>query len=330
MMSLLKRNSLKSSLYFLMLYGGCVCAQYAPSAGQIGTAAMRKDSSAFVGWAVSCDYQLGLQDASNNALGNSSVGTEESVIGEATGRIVLSLGDGGSAVVQFSSPIINGEGPDFAVFENSFSNDFLELAFVEVSSDGLNFVRFPASSLTQTTTQINGFGTVDAEKINNLAGKYIGGYGTPFDLQELKGSDGLDVNAITHVKVIDVVGSIDSEYASYDTAGNVINEPWPTPFSSSGFDLDGVGVINSSSTDVVQVVNVKEVLLYPNPVLNHFSVKLEEPVEHVKIFNFFGELVLKSSRGFNINTSALNTGMYYVVVVSSNNSYGQKITVINE
>jgi len=41
-------------------------------------------------------------------------------------------------------------------------------------------------------------------------------YGTPFDLEEMIGIIGLNVDSITHVKVIDVVGSINPLYASYD------------------------------------------------------------------------------------------------------------------
>ncbi|MFT6716003.1 MAG: hypothetical protein ACJA0Q_000632 [Saprospiraceae bacterium] len=328
---LLRESSLKNSCcLMLLLLSTMVRAQYAASAGEVGTTAIHKDSSAIISWAISCDVQLGLQDISNSTLGDASVGSGESVVGIATGLTVVSLGDGGSAVVQFSSPIINGAGPDFAVFENSFDGDFLELAFVEVSSDGINYFRFPASSLTQTSIQVGSFGTLEATKINNLAGKYASKYGTPFDLEELVDEPALDVNAITHVKIIDVIGTIDTQYASYDTSGNIINDPWPTEFASSGFDLDGVGVINSSSTDVVQVTGVKEVLLYPNPVLDHFSIKLEERIEQVKIFNLFGVLVLKSSIGLNISTSTLSPGIYFVEVVTLNNSYGQKITVVNE
>ena len=56
----------------------------------------------------------------------------------------MPLGDDGSLVLTFPAPIADGAGPDFAVFENAFSTEFLELAFVEVSSDGTNFTRFPA------------------------------------------------------------------------------------------------------------------------------------------------------------------------------------------
>ena len=80
---------------------------------------------------------------------------------------VVSLGDGGYGILTFDEPIDNGLGWDFAVFENSFSDDFLELAFVEVSSDGINFFRFPATSLTQDIVQVGGFGNIDANELDH-------------------------------------------------------------------------------------------------------------------------------------------------------------------
>jgi hypothetical protein len=154
------------------------------------------------------------------------------------------------ATVTFASPICNREGPDFAVFENGFANSgnpslwFLELGFVEVSSDGENFFRFPAYSNVQTVTQIDGMGCIDPSQIHNLASKYGAMYGTPFDLDEVPDDPLLDKDHITHVRIVDVVGSINPEYATYDCQGNPINDPWPTPFASGGMDLDAVGVIH--------------------------------------------------------------------------------------
>ena len=127
--------------------------------------------------------------------------------GEATTN-AISLGDGGYAILTFEKPIINGDGFDFAVYENSFNDYFLELAFVEVSSDGLNFVRFPATSLTPTDRQIAGDGTIDATNINNLAGKYRVGWGTPFDLEELRDSANIDINNISVTIFINIFGRI--------------------------------------------------------------------------------------------------------------------------
>jgi hypothetical protein len=81
-------------------------------------------------------------DIANPGLGYASLGDSSLAIGPANLDIV-SLGDSGVATLTFSSPIANGLGPDFVVFENGFldpANDsfaFLELAFVEVSSDGV-------------------------------------------------------------------------------------------------------------------------------------------------------------------------------------------------
>jgi hypothetical protein len=161
---------------------------------------------------------------------------------------VLSLGDAGSIILGFAQPITNGAGYDFAVFENGFTSGslaYLELAFVEVSSNGADFFRFNATSLTPTATQIGSFGLLDATNLNNLAGKYVGSFGTPFDLGELAGTSPLlGVNNVQFVRLIDVVGTINPLYATLDGQGNIVNDPWPTAFGSSGFDLDAVGVLN--------------------------------------------------------------------------------------
>ena len=44
---------------------------------------------------------------------------------------------------------MNGNSWDFCVFENAFNDSFLELGFVEVSSNGNDFYRFPSTSFTQ-------------------------------------------------------------------------------------------------------------------------------------------------------------------------------------
>jgi len=219
---------------------------YAPAAGQPGSTAIFKDDPAFIAWATGALVLRGWQQIDTPSLGYASYGTPAMALGKAAGTAedCVSLGDGGQATLTFANPVTNGSGPDFAVFENSFSDTFLELGFVEVSSDGTNFFRFPAVSLTPTDTQVDSFGTLDPTNINNLAGKYRAGYGTPFDLQGLAGvSPLLDVNAVTHVRIVDVVGCVQDAYASYDSQNHKVNDPWPTPFAYSGFDLDAVGVL---------------------------------------------------------------------------------------
>jgi hypothetical protein len=250
----MKKNLLFLSVLLLVFQTNILKAQgpYPPAAGQPGSTAISCTDPCFKAWAtgieltrgyimISDPTQLG-PDSTNKA----SFGYPSKALGIAEGNSldVVSFGDAGVALLTFDVPIVNGEGFDFAVFENGFSDGFLELAFVEVSSDGKRFVRFPSVSLTQTDTQIDGFGTIDPTNIHNLAGKYRQGYGTPFDLEDLKDSTGIDLNNIRFVRLIDVVGSIDPQYCSYDSRGNIINDPYPADFASGGFDLDAVGAIN--------------------------------------------------------------------------------------
>lgn len=242
----------KLLLILMAMVPMAVWAQFAPAAGQPGTTAMHADSSAFVAWATGCVAEPGPMNITNPSAGLAGQGWPASnVIGAPQGTMgVTCLGDGGMATVTFASPICNRPGPDFAVFENGFENAqaagmyFLELGFVEVSSDGENFFRFPAISMVQTETQIGGMGCIDPQQIHNFASKYEAMYGTPFDLDEIPDNPLLNKNNITHVRVVDVIGNIDPAYCTYDSQGHPVNDPWPTPFASCGMDLDAVGVIH--------------------------------------------------------------------------------------
>ncbi len=265
-------------------------AVYAPAAGEPGSTAIHKDSAVFTQWATACRVERGYLKISDTTLtdndtNRASHGADTNGIGKADGLLV-SLGDGGRATLQFDRPITNVEGPDFAVFENSFKNNmeapfqyFLELAFVEVSSDGVYFVRFPAYSETPALSQIGTFGQLDPTRIHNLAGKYNLFYGTPFDLSDLLDSSGIDLNAITHIRVVDVIGSTSARYASLDCLSRPINDPWPTPFASCGFDLDAVGVLGETSnpTAIPDSGHKTGSWMYPNPVSLGSTLHLQLP-----------------------------------------------------
>lgn len=316
--------------------------QFAPGVGQAGTTAIYKDSSAFVAWASGCTVKRGYQDISNQSLGYATVGDSSMALGKAGSNGVVSLGDGGEAILTFDRPIKNGSGWDFAVFENAFNDSFLELAFVEVSSDGINYFRFESTSNTQSTTQIDNAGALDPTQINNLAGKYRAQYGTPFDLQELAGAGGLDVNNITHIKIIDVVGSIDNAYAQYDHVGNKINDPWTTPFPSGGFDLDAVGVINEGTNGIKNYPsNIFAVSIYPNPltqmsVLNYYldtssSVTIEvSDLTGKEISCLFNGIARQGWQGVELNRLKLNSGIYFIHLLTPSSSLTQKIIVQND
>lgn len=323
---------MKINLLIFLSAGLAFAQSYPPPAGQEGSTAIYYDSDLFVAWATGVDLTRGHVDITDpelehNGSNYASYGSPADALGIAD-NMVVSLGDAGVAVLTFDRPIGNGDGYDFAVFENAFNDTFLEIAFVEVSSDGENFFRFPSHSETQTETQVGGFGSLDATYLNNFAGKYRAFFGTPFDLDELEENPLLNKNSITHVKVVDVVGTIDPQYATYDSYGNKVNDPFPTPFYSSGFDLDAVGVINEGSLSVSEI-QVAKVSIYPNPAKDIFFVKTEGSF-NLKIYDLNGRVV-QSKSGINhnqaIDISSLKTGIYMVEIQTQHKKTIHKLIV---
>jgi hypothetical protein len=171
---------------------------------------------------------------------------------------VHSLGIGGDLTLGFAVPIANGPGADFLVGENPFRlagswwQTFAETMFVEVSSDGLQFARFPARYFGLPVPP-GPFGTVPVGAYGNLAGQHpvlagaagidaqdvVDAGGDAFDLADLAGhplvlGGGLDLGSITHVRLVDVQSGL-----SLDSAGVPIFDP-----GSGSADVDCVTVIH--------------------------------------------------------------------------------------
>lgn len=162
----------------------------------------------------------------------------------------------GYLTVTFPHGVRNGAGADFAVFENGFTLGspnglFAELAYVEVSTDGSTFARFP--SISTNTAPVQGaspFAGFDMSNVYNLAGKHAGNFGTPFNLDDLLIAPAVvggavDLDNIQFVKLVDIPGS----GAFVDSLGNPILDNWLTT-GTGGFDFrlpagQGVGVINA-------------------------------------------------------------------------------------
>lgn len=222
----------------------------------------------FLGWATGVSVY---SPASNVTL---AWANPDFVLGPVTGDHfdVTSLGDLNSSQISqgalpgritltFSAAIKNKSGADFVVFENGIISAggagagvageiFGELAYVEVSSDGTNFVRFPNFSLT--LNPVGTFGTMNATNVFGLAGKHANAngqsWGTPFDLEQLSSLTAVvgglvNLNAITHVRLVDIPGT----GAFLDSANNPIYDASVT-MGSGGFDLEAVGVISRSLT----------------------------------------------------------------------------------
>ncbi len=311
-----------------------VFAQFAPQAPLPGHNGIAGNDTLIIGWANGCTVERGWLDITDKSLGYATSGTAASVLG-APDLDVLSLGDSGVAVVTFLYSIRNGEGPDFAVFENGFPNPidasmaYLEFAFVEVSSDGSNFVRFPATCNIQDTQQIDNFTYMDASLVDNLAGKYITGYGTPFDLEELKDAAGLDVNNITHIRLVDVVGILDPLYASSDKSGRMINDPHPSPYPTCGFDLNAVAVLHDNRpSSVGQLISGTQLTVYPNPATERLSIRSDANIPlHFYLTDISGRKVIDNSFVKSIDVDLKNQakGMYLLYVSDGKSHLVQKI-----
>ena len=317
---------MKNLLLLFVVICSTTFAQFAPVLGEDGCIAIPMDSPLFVAWAESGTVERGWMNSADTTLGKVTYGEVDFCYGQPD-PAVLSLGDGGFATFEFSNTLFNGDGYDFAVFENGFDNYFLELAFVEVSSDGENFFRFPSQSVTDIQSQLESFDLLATESIHNLAGKYPAQWGTPFDLSDLVLDENLDVNNIRFIRIVDVVGCIDPLYGTTDSYGRIINDPWPTAFPSGGFDLDALGLIHQNSLELTEYPKLN---LYPNPVSmsNMLYFESEYPISNCKLIDALGNRIqLPEGNQLRISDYCSHKGVYIVEFELNGILYHQKILV---
>lgn len=218
-------------------------------AGHLGS--VERDNPLYTGAAVTVESLVrGPLDIAHPGGDTASYGTEADALGFYDGAVV-SLGDGGSIVLSFGTDTVveNVAGPDIGVYENGFFQNwpanaghtgyYFELGFVEVSSDGVTFARFP--NKTANTAAIGGFDMLRPLDYFGLAGNSLGAISCNFDLDDLAEDDlvisgQVDLAEIRYVRIVDVVG----DGSTTDSLGNPVYDPYPTAFSSGGFDLDAV------------------------------------------------------------------------------------------
>jgi len=108
--------------------------------------------------------------------------------------------------------------------------------------------------------------------------------------------------------------------------------PFGTPFTNGNGDtpssLGGIQFL-SSSLDIEYYLDTFEFqipffgnedftknlfIMYPNPSYEYLSISSNEIIKSVKIYNLVGSKVLETTAIYNINISALTSGMYMVIV----------------
>jgi hypothetical protein len=187
-----------------------------------------------------------------------------------------------------------------------------------VSEDGVNFIRFPSESLTDTGFQTDNFGYIEPEKIYNLAGKHQAPYGTLFDLQEV------GLNQINYVRLIDVVGSVTDSFGTRDSKGRLINDPFPSPFPSCGFDLDAVAVVNGTLLKREELT-LNQVKIYPSLAYCNESIKIENLEGFTAyVYNEQGDLINETQSS---EVSFAQAGLYLIHVKVGQKTFTQKVVV---
>jgi len=304
-----------SFLISVLLFKLSLFAQYAPQANTEGTTAIYKDSSIIISWAT--DYE------------NYIVGTEvdetwqtpEKALGQALGTStdIVCLGRGGQITFTFDTLIVNGDGADFVCFENALSPTFLELGWVEVSMDGLNFERFPNHSLTASS--VGAFGDVEPTKINGYCSKYQQAYGTPFDL------DSVSLDTIRYIKFVDIVG----DGNALDSDGNIIYDPYATT-GSAGLDIDAIGVIHAAPLqEGIIEISAQDFRIYPNPASTF--VQIESSITNIQgfeIYNAIGNLVKQmkvQNSIFMVSVADYAEGLYFLKIKTDKQSFIKKLVI---
>jgi hypothetical protein len=211
------------------------------------------------------------------------------------GTHVLTLGSGGDVTLGFDRVITNGPGADFVVFENTFewmSTTYPEVAMIEVSTNGVDFARFPmrysgphglfAGSFDLTpwgaysgvTGHVPPLANVDSNTLDPFNPLEGGGEG--FDLADLAGEalvlGGLvDVNAINYVRLVDLVAGaeVDSRLVTVWDSGGLLGNA----------DIDAIAVIH----DTVDLDPTGPVVDFWRDDLGYVWLNLSDP-------NGFGDL----------------------------------------
>lgn len=224
---------------------------------------------------------------------------------------ILSLGVGGEITLRFDRhTVVDGPGPDFAVFENAFhyilsgtQRTYAEPATVSVSRDGVTFVSFPFDSLTLAGCA----GVTPTNGEQDPRDPAVSG-GDLFDLSTI------GVDSIRYVRIHDVTP--------------IVRDNRKHPFwdpTLNGFDLDAVVAINVAvpRTPGKATTGAAVAALIDSPERATVRCTLEHPAHaRLRLFNPLGQqvaLLLDSDvpAGSSLHPFSLSrivTGPYFIAL----------------
>ncbi|MGQ0552681.1 MAG: hypothetical protein ACT4PU_05630 [Planctomycetota bacterium] len=261
------------------------------------------------------------------------------------GTDAVSLGVGGVLTLELGSPARDGPGTDLVVCENAFYKFgtlevYGEVAYVEVSTDGVSFARFP-TRYSGVSAPIGAFGTLAPWSFSGFTGAMpvtpaevyppespwdvAAAGGDAFDLADLADhplvlSSDVLLHEIRYVRLVDIVAG-----SSQDSFGAVIFDSGDPAFSSA--EIDGVVAVNhfdnlSGSRPEVEMELVNGVLsiaLHDADGFIDFKHGITAsvngfPFSFWSLFPFF-TLTEVSPSGFTIATpAAIPPGMFACVI----------------
>ena len=140
-------------------------------------------------------------------------------------------------------------------------------------------------------------------------------------------------NAITHVKVIDVVGCI-RIVCHIRSVGIEINDPWNTPLSG-GFDLTSGD--EQSTVSVETHIFSKNVQVFPNPAHTFVTIQFFENtlIQEINLINALGQISTISSEEkqnsqLSLDLSGYQPGMYYLNIQTTQGNITQRLLIQND
>jgi hypothetical protein len=130
-----------------------------------------------------------------------------------------------------------------------------------------------------------------------------------------------------------VIGTL-GPHASLDSDGHRINDPFPTPFPGSGFDLDAVGVINVNTVSV-HGISANAFRMYPNPAGSQIQLDLPEEWKNCNALitdvqgKMLREAILQKGTS-SISLEGFAEGTYFISLKKEGVVIGTKMFVHSE